>query len=77
MTVATSGATAVLTVVYDLTAGGWDVACQHARLWGRLYCQIEHLDADHIAVLFNPADDERWREWEAVRAGWIREELAA
>ena len=75
MTVAT--APTVLTIVYDLAVpGAWDVACQHAELWGRLYCQIEHLDADHIAVLFNPAPDERWREFERVRLEWICEELS-
>ena len=74
MTVAT--APAVLTVVYDLrTPDGWGKAQRHGRLWGRLYTDIHTLDADHIAVEFRPADDERWREWERVRLEWLREEL--
>ncbi len=78
MNAATSGATAVLTVVYDLRdPDSWDVACRHARMWGRLYCQIEPLDPDHIAALFNPAPDPRWQAWEAERLRWLREELAA
>lgn len=32
MTVATSGATAVLTVVYDLRRDDWGEACRHAKL---------------------------------------------
>ena len=72
----TAAAPPALTVVYDLTdPGAWDAACDHAMIWGRLYCQIEHLDNDHIAVLFNPAPDERWRGFERVRLEWLLQEM--
>ena len=74
MTVAS--ATAPLVMVYDLSApGAWDMACQHARWWGRLYTTVDHLFADRVALTFHPASDERWRGWERVRAAWILEDL--
>jgi hypothetical protein len=77
MTAATSGATAVLVVTYDLRApDAWGEACRHGRVWGRLYTDIHTLDADHIALVFRPADDERWRDWERVRLEWLQETAA-
>jgi hypothetical protein len=62
---------AQLVVVYDLgIAGGWEIACEHGRTWGRLYADIHTLDEDHIAVVFR-SGDERWRPWELVRLSWI------
>jgi hypothetical protein len=71
--------TVILTIVYDLSQdpGAWDEACRHARLWGRLYTDGFYLDPDHIVLVFRPAPDERWRDWEKVRRTWIMEELAA
>jgi hypothetical protein len=67
-----------LVVVYDLSVtGAWDMACRHARWWGRHYVELSVLDDNHIALVCRPAGDERWRAWERVRAEWIREELAA
>jgi hypothetical protein len=66
---------AQLVVVYDLgIAGGWEIACQHGRTWGRLYADIHTLDDGHIAVVFRSGGD-RWRAWERVRLGWILEQL--
>ena len=74
MTVATLAP--VLTIAYDLSVpGSWDMACRHARWWGRLYVELFALDNNHIIVTFTPAPDPRWREWEAVRLGWILEDL--
>ncbi len=62
--------------VYDLSVpGAWEAACQHAMWWGRLYANLACLGADRITVTFRPAPDERWREWERCRAGWIMRDL--
>jgi hypothetical protein len=67
---------APLVVVYSLQASdGWEDARRHGRIWGRLYTSIHQLDEDHIALMFRPADDERWRDWEAERKRWILEEI--
>jgi hypothetical protein len=68
----------ILTIVYDLRdPGAWDEACRHARLWGRLYTDLHRLDDQGVVLVFRPAPDERWREWERVRAQWIMKELVA
>ena len=75
MTVTT--APTVLTVVYDLRdPGAWGEACRHRRLWGVLYTDAYSLGPDHIALVFRPADDERWRDWERVRLEWLQETAA-
>jgi hypothetical protein len=59
-------------IVYDLSdPGGFPAARRHRCLWGRLYTDIVTLDLDHIALVFRPAPDERWRPWELVRLSWI------
>jgi hypothetical protein len=59
-------------VVYDLRDPGvWEAAHRDRASWGRLYTDIHALDYDHIALVFRPAPDERWRDWERVRLGWI------
>ena len=72
---------AELVIVYALRhPQGWETACDHGRTWGRLYTDIHTLDDDHIAVVFWPAPDGRWRPWERVRRRWIlegRQERAA
>lgn len=69
------GTSAVLVRIYDLRDPGTrDEARRHRRLWGRLYTDIHVLDNDHVALVFRPAPDERWRPWERVRLRWILEE---
>ncbi len=64
--------------VYDLRdADAWRAAHRHRDFWGKLYCDVHYLDPDHVALLFRPAPDERWREWEKVRLRWIVEDRAA
>jgi hypothetical protein len=61
-----------LALVYDLRdPGAWDEACRHARLWGRLYTDLHRLEDGHVVLVFRPAPDKRWREWERVRLEWI------
>jgi hypothetical protein len=61
--------------VYDLSdPDAWEAARRHRRYWGVLYTEIHPLDADHVALVFTPAPDERWAAWEAVRLRWILED---
>jgi len=61
-----------LIMVYDLSdSDAWQAARRHRALWGRLYVDVHALDPDHIALVFRPAPDERWRPWELVRLSWI------
>jgi hypothetical protein len=74
-----AGAQPALVIVYDLLRDpdACDNTCRHGRTWDRLYTNIHLLDADHIALVFRPARDERWREWERVRMECLRGEQAA
>jgi hypothetical protein len=66
-----------LIIVYDLQApDAWGEACCHNRMWGRLYTSLYSLDANHIALVFRPAPDRRWRDWEQVRLEWLQEQVA-
>jgi hypothetical protein len=49
-------------------------ARRHRSFWGKLYTEIHALDSDHVALVFRPAPDERWRAWERLRLRWILEE---
>ncbi len=61
--------------VYDLSdPDAWEAAHRHRGHWGKLYTDIHTLDADHGALVFRPASDERWRAWERVRLEWILED---
>jgi hypothetical protein len=61
--------------VYDLSdPAGWQAARRHRGFWGVLYTEIHTLDTDHVALVFRPAPDERWRAWERVRLQWILED---
>jgi hypothetical protein len=65
-----------LLVVYDLSdPDQWQAAHRHRAIWGRRFTDIHPLDYDHIALVFRPAPDCRWRPWESVRLGWILEQL--
>jgi hypothetical protein len=65
----------VVIVVYDLRdPDAWQAARRHRSTWGKLYTDIYDLDLDHIALVFRPAPDERWRPWELVRLSWILDE---
>jgi hypothetical protein len=75
---ATTAQAAVLAVAYDLRGPvGRESANRHRSYWGKLYTDIHTLALDHVVLVFRPDPDERWREWERVRAQWIMEELAA
>jgi hypothetical protein len=64
--------------VYDLRdPDAWRAAHRHRHYWGKLYTDIHALDNDHVALVFRPAPDERWRAWERVRLEWILEDRAA
>jgi hypothetical protein len=64
-------------VAYDLRdAGARGQARRHRDCWGRLYTDIHILDSYHIALVFRPAPDERWRAWERVRLEWLQEQAA-
>lgn len=64
--------------VYDLRdPDAWQAARRHRAFWGVLYTDIDALDADHVALVFRPAPDERWRKREKVRLGWILKDGAA
>ncbi len=64
--------------VYDLRdPDAWGQAHRHRGFWGKLYTDVHTLDLDHVALVFRPAPDERWRAWEAVRLSWILEDEAA
>ncbi len=41
------------------------------------HTDVHVLDSDHVALVFRPAPDERWRAWEAVRLEWILEDEVA
>jgi hypothetical protein len=57
-------------VVYDLSdPAAQQAAHRHRNLWGKLYTDIYALDYDHVALVFRPAPDERWRAWERVAEG--------
>jgi hypothetical protein len=69
------GIRSAVIVVYDLRdEGAWQAARRHRALWGKLYTDIHALTYDHIALVFRPAPDERWRPWELVRLSWILDE---
>jgi hypothetical protein len=71
----TATAPAVLAIVYDLRdPAARQASHRHRGFWGKLYTDIYALDADHVALVFRPAPDERWRRWESVRLRWILEE---
>lgn len=64
--------------VYDLRdLAARQAAHRHRAFWGKLYTEIHALDYDHVALVFRPAPDERWRRWERVRLGWIIEDRGA
>ncbi len=61
--------------VYDLRdPAASEAARRHRNYWGRLYTVIHTLDTDHVALVFRPAPDERWRAFEQVRLRWILED---
>ena len=61
-----------LVILYDLSdPGAWEAARRHRALWGRLYVDVHSLGCDHIALVFRPAPDERWRPWERARLEWL------
>jgi hypothetical protein len=61
--------------VYDLRdPAARQASHRHRGFWGKLYTEIHALDNDHVALVFRPAPDERWRAWERVRLRWILEE---
>jgi len=65
-----------LLMVYDLSdPDASEAAHRHRGYWGKLYTDIHPLDNDHIALVFRPAPDCRWRPWESVRLKWILEQL--
>jgi hypothetical protein len=74
-----SGAESVpLVRVYDLRdPAARQAAKRHRSFWGKLYTGIYPLENDHVALVFRPAPDERWRKWEKVRLGWILKDGAA
>jgi hypothetical protein len=48
--------------VYDLRdPAAQQAAHRHRGFWGKLYTEIHALDYDHVALVFRPAPDERWR----------------
>ena len=62
--------------IYDLRdPDAWRQAHRHRGYWGKLYTDIHTLGLDHVVLVFRPAPDERWRDWEEVRLGWILEDL--
>jgi hypothetical protein len=64
-----------LLVAYDLRdPDAWQAAHRHRASWGRLYTDIVALDLDHVALVFRPAPEERWRPWELVRLSLILDE---
>jgi hypothetical protein len=64
--------------VYDLRdPAARQASHRHRGFWGKLYTEIHALDSDHVALVFRPAPDERWRAWERVRLGWILREREA
>jgi hypothetical protein len=65
-----------LVVAYDLRdPATWQAAHRHRATWGRRYTDIVALDYDHVALVFRPAPDQRWRPWEAGRQSRILGEL--
>lgn len=61
--------------VYDLRdPAARQASHRHRGFWGKLYTEIHALDSAHVALVFRPAPDERWRAWERVRLRWILEE---
>ena len=63
-------------IVYDLRDPvAWRTARRHRATWGRLYTDIHALGYDHVALVFRPSSDPRWRPWEAVRQSRILEDL--
>jgi hypothetical protein len=64
--------------VYDLREpAARQASHRHRGFWGKLYTDIHALDPDHVALVFRPAPDERWRAWERVRLRGILEERGA
>ena len=63
-----SAAPEVFVVVYDFRdRPALQAAYRHRDYWGKLYTDIHALDADHVALVFRPAPDARWRGWEQAR----------
>jgi hypothetical protein len=61
--------------VYDLrNSDAWQVSRRHRAYWGKRYTHIHPLDAFHVALVFRPAPEDRWRRWEAVRLRRILDE---
>jgi len=54
----------------------WQAAHRHRAMWGRLYTDIHALGLDHIALVFRPAPDERWRAWERARLRLLLEDFS-
>jgi hypothetical protein len=68
----------LLIVLYDVSDDAtWEAAKRHVRWWGRLYVDAHDVGIERVVVVFRPATDRRWAEWERVRAGWIMRDLAA
>jgi hypothetical protein len=66
---------AVLGVLYDLRdPDSLEQAKRHRRTWGLLYTEATLLDEDHVALTFRSAGP-LWSAWEAVRLGWILDDL--
>ncbi len=66
----------MMIVLYDLRdPSAWQAAHRHRASWGKLYTDIHALDLDHVALVFRPAPDDRWRPWELVRLSWILDGL--
>ncbi len=65
----------VLTVAYDLRdPDALEQAKRHRRVWGLLYTEVTLLDEDHVALTFRNGGP-LWSTWEAVRLGWVLEDL--
>jgi hypothetical protein len=62
-------------IVYDLRdRAAWTKAHRDRSYWGKLYTDLCILENNHVALVFRPAPDSRWRAWEGVRRGWILKE---
>jgi hypothetical protein len=67
---------AILTIAYDVSSpAGLEVARRHRSWWGILYTDVSLLNDDTAILEFRPSPQLWWREWEAVRLGWIFEDL--
>ena len=65
------------TIIYDLRDEGALERANLARaLWGKRYTEVHYMDKYHVALVFGPAPDPRWRAWEERRRAWISREAA-